>query len=175
MWDPYGMNGLDFNRPSIAMERILTQVYQERKKDISYLTNLPGASEKLKIFNADLDKPDSFDDPIQDALEFFTSLPQLISRNKEPEETVTKRAINGTLGILKACLNSKTVKRVVYTSSASAVVFNDKGEDIMDESSWSDVDFIRAQNPYGASYMISKTSTERAGSQICRRKMDWIL
>lgn len=23
MWDPYGMNGLDFNGPLIAMERIL--------------------------------------------------------------------------------------------------------------------------------------------------------
>jgi len=32
---------------------------------------------------------------------------------------VTKRTIDGALGILKACKNSKTVERVVYISSAS--------------------------------------------------------
>ena len=75
---------------------------------------------------------------------------------------MTKRSVEGTLGILKACLNSKTVKRVVYTSSTAAVVLNDKGGDIKDESSWSDVDFLKALNYWGLSYMISKTMTERA-------------
>lgn len=75
---------------------------------------------------------------------------------------MTKRSVEGTLGILKACLNSKTVKRVVYTSSTSAVEYNDKGGDIKDESSWSDVDFLKALNYWGLSYMISKTMTERA-------------
>jgi vestitone reductase len=82
-------------------------------------------------------------------------------QDREPEEIVTKRAISGALGILKSCLNSKTVKRVVYTSSASAVVFNGKEADEMDESFWSDVDFLKALKPFG-SYMISKTLTERA-------------
>ena len=75
---------------------------------------------------------------------------------------MTKRSVEGTLGILKACLNSKTVKRVVYTSSTAAVEYNDKGGDIKDESSWSDVDFLKALNYWGLSYMISKTMTERA-------------
>lgn len=84
-------------------------------------------------------------------------------QDKEPEEVVTKRSIDGALGILKACLNSKTVKRVVYTSSASAVQLG-KEEDVeqLDESSWSDIDYIKAVKPYGGSYMISKTLTERA-------------
>ena len=75
---------------------------------------------------------------------------------------MTKRSVEGTLGILKACLNSKTVKRVVYTSSTAAVVLNDKGGDIKDESSWTDVDFLKALNYWGQSYMISKTITERS-------------
>ncbi|KAF3440694.1 hypothetical protein FNV43_RR18979 [Rhamnella rubrinervis] len=49
---------------------------------------------------------------------------------KEPVEIVTKRSIDGALGILKACLNSKTVKRVVYTSSMSTVQFPSNMEDI---------------------------------------------
>jgi nucleoside-diphosphate-sugar epimerase len=66
--------------------------------------------------------------------------------NGEAEEVVIQGAADGTLGILKACLNSKTVKRVVYTSSASAVAFNDSGVEMMDGSYWSNVDYIRASN-----------------------------
>lgn len=84
-------------------------------------------------------------------------------QDKEPEEVVTKRSIDGALGILKACLNSKTVKRVVYTSSASAVMLGSKDYvEELDESFWSDIDYIKAVKPYGGSYMISKTLTERA-------------
>jgi hypothetical protein len=42
-----------------------------------------------------------------------TPLPQDFG-NGEAEEVVIQGAADGTLGILKACLNSKTVKRVVY-------------------------------------------------------------
>ncbi|KHN37610.1 Dihydroflavonol-4-reductase [Glycine soja] len=45
---------------------------------------------------------------------------------KEPEELVTKRCIDGALSILKTWLNSKTVKRVVYTTSVGAVICNGK-------------------------------------------------
>lgn len=80
----------------------------------------------------------------------------------EAEEVVTKRSIDGALGILKACLNCKTVKRVVYTSSGAAVIYSGKEEKVMDESSWTDVDLLRASKPFGWSYAISKTLTEKA-------------
>lgn len=89
-----------------------------------------------------------------------TPLPQDFG-NGEAEEVVIQGAADGTLGILKACLNSKTVKRVVYTSSASAVAFNDSGVEMMDESYWSDVDYIRASNLSIGPYFISKTLTEK--------------
>jgi vestitone reductase len=55
--------------------------------------------------------------------------------DKEPEEIVTKRAIDGALGVLQACLNSKTMKRVVYVSSEAAVLLiGDQAVDEMDES-----------------------------------------
>jgi nucleoside-diphosphate-sugar epimerase len=88
----------------------------------------------------------------------------LILKTKSLKKIVTKRAIDGALGILQACLNSKTVKQVVYTSNSSAIVFNGDHEvDEMDESFWSDIDFLKAPNPTGhsGSYMISKTLTER--------------
>ncbi|XP_059633986.1 vestitone reductase-like [Cornus florida] len=134
----------------------------DKKKDVSFLTNLPGAPEKLQIFNADLEQPGSFDAAIEGCIGVFHVAHPIDLEDKEPEEVKTRRAINGTLSILQACLDSKTVKRVVYTSSASTVVFNDKGLEEMDESTWSDMDFIREHKLYAASYMISKQLTERA-------------
>ncbi|KAJ9680790.1 hypothetical protein PVL29_019952 [Vitis rotundifolia] len=136
--------------------------HPQSKKDVSYLTNLPGASEKLRIYHADLSDPSSFEAAIEGCIGVFHVAHPIDFEDTEPEETVTKRSVEGTLGILKACLNSKTVKRVVYTSSTAAVEYNDKGGDIKDESSWSDVDFLKALNYWGQSYMISKTITERA-------------
>jgi len=81
---------------------------------------------------------------------------------KEAEEVVTKRSTDGALGILKACLNSKTVKRVVYTSSASAVYWQEKEDDVMDESYWSDENLLRDLKPFAWAYSISKTMAEKA-------------
>ncbi|ONI27017.1 hypothetical protein PRUPE_1G063200 [Prunus persica] len=78
------------------------------------------------------------------------------------EEAVTKKAVQGALGILKACLNSKTVKRVVYTSSASTVAYSGSSQDLVDESSWSDIEFHRSLKIFGTSYVAAKTKTEQA-------------
>ena len=134
---------------------------------------MPGASERLQIFNADLSDPQSFNAPIEGCTGVFHVATPVDFEDKEPEEIVTKRAIDGALGVLQACLNSKTVKRVVYTSSASAVVLNSDHREVdeMDESFWSDVDFLKASNPSGhsGSYMISKTSTERASLEFAEK------
>ncbi|XP_061374301.1 vestitone reductase [Gastrolobium bilobum] len=134
----------------------------ERKRDVSFLTNLPGASQKLQIFNADLSNPESFSSAIEGCVGIFHTASPIDFAVSEPEEIVTKRTIDGALGILKACLNSKTVKRVVYTSSASAVCWNGKEEEVLDESSWSDVDMLRSVKPFGWSYAVSKTLAEKA-------------
>ena len=81
---------------------------------------------------------------------------------REPEEVVTKRSIDGARGILKACLNSKTVKRVAYTSSSSAVFYNGKDDEVLNESFWSDADYLKASKISGWSYAVSKTLTEKA-------------
>ena len=136
----------------------------EHKKDLSFLTSLQGASERLQIFHADLSNPKSFEAAIEGCTGVFHVATPVDFENREPEEIVTKRSINGALGILKACLNSKTVKRVVYTSSASTVQFPSNADEVdeVDESVWSDEEYIKAHKPFGGSYVISKTLTERA-------------
>ncbi|GAY41984.1 hypothetical protein WN943_017778 [Citrus x changshan-huyou] len=135
-------------------------------KDLSFLKNLPGASERLRIFHADLSHPDGFDAAIAGCTGVLHVATPVDFEDKEPEEVITQRAINGTLGILKSCLKSGTVKRVVYTSSNAAVFYNDKDVDTMDETFWSDVDYIRKLDSWGKSYAISKTLTERAALEF---------
>ncbi|KAK8289067.1 hypothetical protein V6Z12_D07G166000 [Gossypium hirsutum] len=65
---------------------------------------------------------------------------------------------------LEDMLEINTVKKVVYTSSITAVFFNKiKNVEIMDESYWSDVDYIRSEVKSNlSSYAITKTLTEKA-------------
>ncbi|KAM5554905.1 vestitone reductase-like [Rosa sericea] len=137
----------------------------ECKRDISYLTSLPGASEKLHIFNADLDQPESFNAAIEGCIGVFhVAHPNPLK--EQDEEIVTKKSVEGTLGILRACLNSKTVKRVVYTSSASTISHSGTNKDMVDESTWTDVEFHRSLKVYGTSYVAAKTKTEQAALEF---------
>ncbi|XP_068314246.1 vestitone reductase-like [Pyrus communis] len=135
----------------------------ENKRDLSYLTSLPGATERLNIFTADLSNLDSFCAAVEGCMGVFHVATPVDFQDNEPEQVVTKRSIDGALGILRACLNAKTVKRVVYTSSVFAVMFG-SGKDVeeVDENFWSDIDYIRSVKPFGGSYVISKRLTEKA-------------
>ncbi|XP_028754159.1 vestitone reductase-like [Neltuma alba] len=134
----------------------------EHKKDVSFLTDLPGASRRLRILKADLSEPESFKEAIEGCIGVFHVATPVDFEEGEPEEIVTQRSIDGALGILTACLTSKTVKRVIYTSSAFAVNYSAKEEEVKDESSWTDVDSLRTSKPFGWSYAVSKTLTEKA-------------
>ncbi|XP_074350457.1 vestitone reductase-like isoform X4 [Apium graveolens] len=137
-----------------------------QKKDVSYLTNLPGAPERLRIFYADLDNPESFNDSIQGCVGVFHVAHTIDFEVKEDVETITDRSINATISILQACAVSKTVKRVVYTSSAATVMFSGKDLGVLDETSWTDVDVVRSLRTVRESYYISKTLTERAALEF---------
>ncbi|XP_022757088.1 vestitone reductase-like [Durio zibethinus] len=131
------------------------------KRDLSFLTCLPGADEKLKIFTADLSSPESFDEAIEGCKGVLHVAAPMDFQDNEPEAVVTQRSIDEALGILKTCLRSKTVKRVVFTSSVSALYFNNKNVDRMDESYWTDVDYVRELKSFVSSYAISKTLTKK--------------
>ncbi|KAM0072448.1 putative (3R)-2'-hydroxyisoflavanone reductase [Helianthus debilis subsp. tardiflorus] len=132
------------------------------KKDVSFLTNLPCASEKLKIFDADLSKPETFEALIKGCIGVFHVAHPMDGSN-DAIEAVTEKSMKASFGILQACVDSKTVKKVVYTSSVSAVLFNGKKHNgVVDEEFWSDVDYIHTHVKFGGWYHISKTLTEKA-------------
>ncbi|KAG8363389.1 hypothetical protein BUALT_Bualt19G0017300 [Buddleja alternifolia] len=137
-------------------------------KDMSFLKNIPGASERLNIFKADLNQPDSFQPAIQGCNGVFLVAHPMEPDASQSQETITENSINSTLAILQACIDSKMVKRVVYTSSVASVMFGNKNSssNVVDESSWSDIDLICASMPSMATYMITKTLTEKAALEF---------
>lgn len=132
------------------------------KRDLSFLTNLPGARDGLQIFEADFENPESFEPAIEGCVGVFHVAHPIDLNDEESEETVTKKSVEATLSILRTCLKSKTVKKVVYTSSLAAVLAKEKIPPILNEDVWSDVDFLKKLSFTGRSYGISKTETERA-------------
>ncbi|KAG9454263.1 hypothetical protein H6P81_007167 [Aristolochia fimbriata] len=132
---------------------------------VSHLLNLPG-SERLNLFLADLTVEGSFDDPINGCdLVFHVASPVLLFDSKDPENEMIKPAIQGTLNVLRACAKSKTVKRVVMTSSTAAL--NGRCRKIKDniqpmtEECWSDVQYLVSEKPEYWGYMTSKTLAEK--------------
>ncbi|KAK8289061.1 hypothetical protein V6Z12_D07G165800 [Gossypium hirsutum] len=67
----------------------------ENKRDLSFLTSLPGAAEKLKILSADLSDPNSFDAVIEGSKAVLYVATPVDFQNKESEEAITERLING--------------------------------------------------------------------------------
>ncbi|KAL5705703.1 (3R)-2'-hydroxyisoflavanone reductase [Ranunculus cassubicifolius] len=140
------------------------------KEDVSHLLRLPEAPKKLQMFDAELEKPESFEAAINGCIGVFHLCQPVDFQGKIPEDTIVKTSIDGTLGILRACLKSKTVKKVVYTSSIAAAISFDKPEDfkVIDENVWSDVDMLRNLGLSGFSYIASKTLTEKAALEFSK-------
>ncbi|WJX93712.1 Coumarine and phenylpropanoid biosynthesis [Trifolium repens] len=131
-------------------------------KKVDHLLKLDGAKERLQLFKADLLEEGSFDSIVEgcDGV-FHTASPVRFVVN-DPQAEVIDPALKGTLNVLKSCAKSSSVKRVILTSSVSAVVFNTKPKNpevVVDETWFSDPDLCRESKLW---YTLSKTLAEAA-------------
>ncbi|KAG5516601.1 hypothetical protein RHGRI_037355 [Rhododendron griersonianum] len=121
----------------------------DNHKKVSHLVAFESLG-SLKIFKADLTDAESFDAPIAGC--------DLVFHND-----MIKPAIQGVLNVLKACAKAGTVKRVILTSSAAAVSINQLNGTgiVVDESHWTDVEFLSSAKPPTWGYPVSKTLAEK--------------
>ncbi|XP_049397432.1 uncharacterized protein LOC125861618 [Solanum stenotomum] len=144
----------------------------------SHLLKLAEGSEMLRLFKADLRKEGSFDEAMRGCIGLFhvaapmEFCPQA-TENVESyvEENMIEPAIEGTLNVLKSCLKSNSVKKVVFTSSISTITARDnfgKWRPFVDESCKIPIQHVKHTKPSGWVYVLLKVLTEDAAFQFAK-------
>ncbi|KAG6546132.1 hypothetical protein Mapa_012166 [Marchantia paleacea] len=140
---------------------------------VGHLLELPEAKDRLVLYKANLLEEGSFHD-IFDGVEgvFHTASPVPSTTPDDLENDLLKPALKGTLTVLEAATKAKSVKRVVLTSSVSAMFQSEAGSNsgnaILDETWWSDEEYCRSQQGW---YALSKTQAERAAWDFAKEKV----
>ncbi|XP_022731889.1 cinnamoyl-CoA reductase-like SNL6 isoform X2 [Durio zibethinus] len=117
-----------------------------------------GENKKLKIFHAD-----PFDyQSITDALKGCSGLFYAFEPPEDQptyDEFMAEEEVRAAHNVIEACAQTDTIDKVVFTSSATAVVWGDNNpQPDLDERHWSDVNFCRKLKLWHA---LSKTVAEK--------------
>ena len=130
----------------------------------------------LSLFRADLLDRDGFDPAMEECrLVFHTASPVVVRGVKDPVRELIEPAIRGTRNVLETANRTPSVRRVVLTSSVSAV-YGDAVDmqrikaDRFDESHWNETSSERHQP-----YSHAKTGAERLAWQIAGEQRRWDL
>ncbi|KAF0929230.1 hypothetical protein E2562_016458 [Oryza meyeriana var. granulata] len=127
----------------------------------AHLKQLDGASERLRLFKADVLDSDELAAAIAgcDGV-FHVASPVPGDKIVDPESEVMTPAVKGTLNVLEVC-SSRKVQKVVVVSSTSAVHFNPSWPEgrPKDESCWSDRKIcIEKEDWYSASKIVAEST-----------------
>lgn len=125
----------------------------EKTQHLTALDGYPGA---LKIFEADLLVPGSFDEAVADCDYAMHIASPYFLNAKDPQKDLIDPAVNGTLCFLKAC-HKALVKKVVLTSSFAAVTDHGEKNKVFDEGDWNTTSTVDS-----LAYYHSKAMAERA-------------
>ncbi|KAF8117704.1 hypothetical protein N665_0008s0058 [Sinapis alba] len=172
------------NFASILINRLLRNGYEvnttvrdpENEKKTAHLRLLQELG-VLRIFKADLTDEGSFNSPVSGCEYVFHVATPICFTSQDPEKDMINPAIQGVINVLKSCLNSNSVKRVIYTSSAAAVCINNLSGPglVMTEQNWSDIDFLRKEKPFQWGYSISKMLAEKTAYKFAEEnKIDLV-
>ncbi|KAI5642198.1 hypothetical protein M9H77_00276 [Catharanthus roseus] len=141
-----------------------------------YLLKHWEGGERLRLFKADLQEEGSFDEAVRGcsgiyhvaaSMEF--DIPVKDNVDSYVQANVIEPAIRGTLNVLKACLKTNSVRRVIFTSSVSTMTAKDSlgnWRPFVDESCKTPIDLIWRNKPNGWVYVLMKLLTEEAAFQF---------
>ncbi len=133
---------------------------------------LPGT---LKLFAADLLDEGSFS-PAIDGCEvvIHTASPFELSGTKNPQRDLIDPAIKGTRNVLHSCTSTKTVRRIVLTSSTYAI-YGDPSDCVARGRPLTEADWNETCSLSHGAYAFSKTLAEREAWQLAAAQDQWRL
>jgi nucleoside-diphosphate-sugar epimerase len=149
------------------------------KKDrFQYLQDVADKSPgSIKFFSADLLKQGSFKESMQGcSVVFHTASPFIVSGNDfDPQTDLVDPAVMGTENVLNEATNTKTVKRVVLTSSVVAISSDASDAKRTKSGALTEENWNRKSSLEYGPYAYSKTLAEQKAWIIAGTQSQWTL
>jgi len=143
----------------------LTNLEDDKKAGL--LRALPGAAERLRLFQTDMYDADTFEPAIAGCeFVFLVATPLVHDPTSTKYKNTTEATVDAARIILRQCERSGTVRRVIYTASVTAASPLREGgggyKDFINESCWTPLDLSYGfTNVHLDAYVWSKTLSEK--------------
>jgi len=116
---------------------------------------MPGATERLELFQADLLDEGSFDTAIAGCAYVLHVASPYVLDVADAQRDLVDPAVAGTHNVLGACVRASTVTRVVLTSSVAAVTDEPESDRVLTEADWNTRSTL-TRNPYYLSKVLAE-------------------
>ena len=154
---------------SHLVKQLLSRGYQVRgtvrdaqnKEKYTHLWSLEGAEAKLELVSANLLNPAGFASALAGCEYIIHTASPYALNVQDPQKDLVDPAVNGTRNVFQAALGSKSIKRIVLTSSIAAITDEPDESKVLTEEDWNTKSSL-CRNPY----YYSKTLAEREAWQI---------
>jgi len=131
----------------------------------SHLLTMPGAAERLKLFEAELLTPDQFDNAIRGCTYVIhTASPHDLAVDN-PQRDLVNPAVGGALGVIESCARVGGVRRIVFTSSHYAISDEPDTDHVYTEADWNEKSTL-SRNPYALSKKLAEEEATKKAAEL---------
>ncbi|CAL9120968.1 unnamed protein product [Musa textilis] len=143
-------------------------------KKLAHLWELEGAKDRLQLVKANLMEEGSFDDAVMECEGVFHTASPVVVAKYPTQAEMLDPAVTGTLNVLRSCKKNPALRRVVLTSSSSAIRVRENVNPRLPlaETSWSSVELCQTFQMW---YALAKVLAEKAAWEFAKEnKIDLV-